>query len=102
MFSKFKLTTAAVVFAIFAINPAYAGPSTSSFMFKEQVKPGFGLKANGGGNTKAEDLYCTNGGKLTVNVPWHCGSTFTADCKKLGGTISKDQPWGGRTCHMPS
>ena len=45
-----------------------------------------------------EDYYCKNGhGKFA-----DCSPAFVAACKKIGGTMSGEQGWGGKTCFTPS
>lgn len=101
MFNTGKLLSTFVVATALGLNPAFAETKATQFSVVEKAKPGLGFKAKGGG--ELEDEYCrSDGGPLTVNVPWRCGTQFAADCKALGGTMSGEQPWGGQTCHTPS
>ncbi len=45
-----------------------------------------------------EDHYCKNGHPKFAA----CTPAFVAACKKVGGTMSGEQGWGGRTCWTPS
>jgi hypothetical protein len=45
-----------------------------------------------------EDYYCKDGhAKFAA-----CSPAFAAACKKIGGTMSGEQGWGGKTCFTPS
>lgn len=45
-----------------------------------------------------EDYYCKNGHAKFAD----CSAAFVAACKKIGGTMSGEQGWGGKTCFTPS
>ena len=45
-----------------------------------------------------EDYYCKDGHKTFAG----CSPAFAAACKKIGGTMSGEQGWGGNTCFTPS
>jgi hypothetical protein len=77
---------------------AHAGQSSFQLKPKNDSIGGFTTTAR---DIQPHDMHCTNGGRVTVNVPWTCGTQFAADCETLGGTLSKKQPWGGKTCWLP-
>lgn len=57
--------------------------------------PAMGLKAPGAG--PAKDFSCGANQMYSCDNPY-----FYSDCKKLGGTVSGVQGFGGRTCWEPT
>lgn len=101
MNTQFKILATTLIAASLSFSSAYAASQKLAPTPSSTIKPALGLKSAGGGAVK--DDYCSPKGTApTVHVPWNCGPQFKADCKRLGGTLSGTQPWGGKTCHSPS
>lgn len=79
---------------------SFMGATQAATLKAAPVKPSVPgvITAPGGGAT--EDHYCKNGHAKFANCS--ADSDFIAACKKVGGTMSDVQGWGGRTCFTPS
>ena len=97
MNTQFKILATALIAASLSFSSAYA--ASQNLAPNPTKKPVFGFKAASGGKG---DIHCSSGSPLSSNVPWTCGTQFAADCKRLGGTLSDKQKWGGKTCFEPS
>ena len=77
---------------------SFMGATQATTLKAAPVKPSAPgvITAPSGGAT--EDHYCKNGHAKFAN----CSADFIAACKKIGGTMSDVQGWGGRTCFTPS
>ena len=77
---------------------SFMGATQAANLKAAPVKPSApgAIAAPSGGAT--EDHYCKNGHAKFAS----CSADFIAACKKVGGTMSDVQGWGGRTCFTPS
>ncbi|MEO5759705.1 MAG: hypothetical protein ABIQ51_22950 [Mesorhizobium sp.] len=77
---------------------SFMGATQAASLKAAPVKPSSPgvITAPSGGAT--EDHYCKNGHAKFAS----CSADFVAACKKVGGTMSDVQGWGGRTCFTPS
>jgi hypothetical protein len=77
---------------------SFMGATQAASLKAAPVKPSNPgvITAPSGGATK--DHYCKNGHAKFAS----CSADFIAPCKKVGGTMSDVQGWGGRTCFTPS
>ena len=95
---KLTLVAAVSTLALGIVGATPAADAAPANQFKSGVSsppppPGMGkLTAK---PRVAKDKYCGPG-----QVP--CDDIFTRYCTLIGGTMSKTQPWGGKTCFEPS
>ena len=90
-------TTKTIVTAALILGAFMGGANALSLKAntKPQVPGSIAAPAQPGAT---EDYYCKNGhGKFA-----DCSPAFVAACKKIGGTMSGEQGWGGKTCFTPS
>jgi hypothetical protein len=92
------MTTTKTILTTVLILGALMG-SASALSLKANTKPQApGSIAAPAQPGATEDYYCKNGhAKFAA-----CSPAFAAACKKIGGTMSGDQEWGGKTCFTPS
>jgi hypothetical protein len=78
--------------AALAVAVALSGDaSAGNFKNRTNSPPPTGPSKLTGQQQTVHDIYCGPGHQA-------CDDLFIAYCKLIGGTISRPQPWGGKTC----
>lgn len=93
--TRTKTTIATTILLIGALMSGANALTLKAKSANPQPNPG-NIAAPAPGAT--EDHYCKNGHPKFAS----CTADFVAACKKVGGTMSGQQGWGGRTCFTPS
>lgn len=95
---KLTLAAAAASLAVGMVGAVPMAEAAPASQFKNSASSPPPPRGPGKLSTKngpAKDKYCGPG-----HVP--CDKIFKRYCALLGGTMSKTQPWGGKTCFEPS